>query len=523
MVTQKNISVGKEAGSTLSFLYVGQIFGALITVATFIYVTRFLGPSNYGIYVFAIGFAALISAFGNFGLGSYMTKNLSKFLFEKNSKGINDTISASYVLLFLIAAIFTIIAVLLSRFTPSLFSSLNISSLTLALAASIIFFQMIQNVNVHALVGFSSGKPAATIPVLVDLIQLIGIVSFLYLGFGVNGAIFGLLIGNIIGSILSVYFMLSKAKRLHNFKFSLPGKKLLSDALNFSVPLAANNVINTSIQNFSILFLGLFATAFIIGNYGAAIKGLNFASISYGTMSLIMLPLFAKINSMKKRDKGKDYTDILLYALIITLPFIIFVSAMAKPAIYLLISGNYNSAPLYLTLITFGMALNMFSYYSGSILASKNLTKKLLKYNALSAIIQFILMLILTPYIGVLGVVIPVFIIGGLLNSILVGIAMKNNISAKINYRRILPVFITSILLYIPLSAALLLPNIILELVAGFLLLLIFYPILLNILNVVNKDDISKIRAIFPNIPLFKKLFNVILDYTELIYGTLNE
>lgn len=519
----KNATVGKDVGNTLSLLYIGQIFGAIITVVTFIYVTRFLGPSNYGLYVFAIGFATLVSAFGNFGLGSYLSKNLSKFSYEKDSEGINKTISAAYVLLFLIAAILTILAVLISNVIPSLFTSLNVSSLTLILAGLIIFFQMIQNVNVHALVGFSSGKQASFIPVLVDLIQLIGIISLLYLGLGVNGAIIGLLIGNIFGSFISVYAMLFKARKLHNFKFSLPNKTWLSDVFNFSFPLAINNVINTAIQNFSILFLGFFVTSFVIGNYGAAIKGLNFATISYGTMSMVMLPLFAKINSMKRKDSGKDYTDILLYALITTLPFIIYVSAMAKPAVYLLISSSYSSAPLYLTLITFGMALNMFAYYSGSILASKNLTKKLLKYNAVSAITQFILMLILTPYFGVLGVILPVFVIGGLLSSILIGMALKNNISSKINYKRIIPVFICSILLYIPLWASLMLPNIILELAFGAVLLLIFYPILLNILRVINKDDITKIRNIFPNIPLFKKLFNIILDYTNLIYGILNE
>jgi O-antigen/teichoic acid export membrane protein len=523
MPEQKNNTVGKETGSTLSLLYIGQIFGAIITVVTFIYVTRFLGPSNYGIYVFAVGFAALVSAFGNFGLGSYMSKNLSQFSYQKNSKGISKTISSSYFLLFLIAGILTILAILISKFIPSLFSSLDISTLTLSLSGLIIFFQMIQNVNVHALVGFSYGKPASAIPVVVDLIQLVGIISFLYIGFGVNGAILGLLIGNIFGSILSIYFILHKAKKLPEFKLSIPSKKSVFDAFNFSFPLAINNVINTSIQNFSILFLGFFVTSFVIGNYGAAIKGLNFATISYGTMSMVMLPLFTKINSSKKRDKAKDYTNILLYALIITLPFIIYISAMAKPAVYLLISNKYNIAPLYLTLITFGMALNLFGYYSGSILASKNLTKKLLKYNAVSAITQFILMLILTPYFGVLGVIIPVFVIGGLLNSVFIGIAVRKNVSAKINHRRIILAFIGSILLYIPLSVSLLLPNIILELIIGAVLLLIFYPILLNILNVINKEDIDKIRAIFPNVPLFKKLFNIILDYTRVIYGILNE
>ncbi|MEM0201142.1 MAG: oligosaccharide flippase family protein, partial [Candidatus Micrarchaeaceae archaeon] len=417
MAEQKIKGVGVDVGNTLSFLYIGQIFGAIITIITFIYVTRSLGPSNYGIYVFAIGFATLVSAFGNFGLGSYMSKNLSKYYFTKNSKEISKTISSSYVLLFLIAVLLTISAVLLSKLIPSLFSSINITSLTLSLAGLIIFFQMVQNVNVHALVGFSSGKESAFISVFVDLVQLISIISFLYLGFGINGAILGLLIGNIIGAILAVYFILSKAKKIPGFKLFMPSKSSLSNAFNFSFPLAINNVINTALQNFSILFLGFFVTSFIIGNYGAAIKGLNFATISYGTMSMVILPLFAKINSIKKRDKGNDYTNILIYAIVITLPFIIYVSAMAKPAIYLLISSKYSSAPLYLTLITFGMALNLFSYYSGSILASKDMTKKLLKYTASSALIQFILLLLLTPSFGVLGVILPVFIIGGLLNS----------------------------------------------------------------------------------------------------------
>ncbi len=520
----KKKSIGSEAGRTLSFLYLGQILGAIITILTFIYVTRFLGPSNYGIYVFAIGFSALVSAVGNFGIGSYMSKNLSLFSYKKNIEGINRTISSSYILLFIVALILTLIGILISGVVSGVFiSKINISYITLTIASCIIFFSMIQNVNVHALAGFSGGKQAAVTSITVDIIQLISIVALLLLGLGVNGAVLGILLGNIIGSMLSIFFILRIAKTYKGFRLFMPKKKMLSEVFNFSFPLAINNVLNTAMQNFSILFLGFYVTSAIIGNYGAALKGLNFATIAYGTMSMVVLPIFAKINASKKaKEIGNSYTKVMVYSLVLTLPFIIFVSAMAQPAVYLLLSNKYYLAPLFLTLITLGVAINMIAYYIGSILASNGLTKKMLKYNGVSVAIQLLLLMVLTPYFGVLGVILPVFILGGLMNDILLIMAVKNNVSAKINYKRIIACVVGALLLYIPLSIAFITSSIILQLILGFILSIVFYPIILSFLNIIGADDISGIRSFVPKVPFLSKAFDYILSYTNILIGIKN-
>ncbi|MGC8479626.1 MAG: oligosaccharide flippase family protein [Candidatus Micrarchaeia archaeon] len=523
MAITKKASIGSDAGKSLSILYLGQILGALITVLTFVYLTRFLGPSNYGIYTFAIGFITLVSAVGNFGIGTYMSRNLSIFSHNNNVRGINETISSSYVLVLIVAFILTVIALILSNFVPKIFSlNISISYLTLAIASLIIFFQMIQNVTVHALVGFSSTKQAAITSVSVDVIQLISIILLLSLSFGVDGAVIGILIGNIIGSIVAVYFMISKARKEPNFKIIKPTKAMLSNAFNFSLPLAINNVLNTAVQNFSILFLGFYVASAILGNYGAAIKGLNFAAISYGTMSIVILPLFSRASADKNGNKSKAYTKALLYALVITLPFIIFVSAMAQPAVYILISSKYLQAPLYLSLITFGMALNMFAYYSGSLLASEGFTKKMLKYNLVSIIVQLALIFLLTPILGVFGVIIPVFIIGGILNSLLMYLALTKNIKTKISYSKIILSFISALLLYIPLSLVLLIKSSILELILGAILLIITYPIFIILFRVIEMSDLDKIKSITPNLPLFTTIFNFIIKYTVLLHIKIN-
>ncbi len=520
MQTKKR-SIGSEAGKTLSFLYLGQILGAIITIITFIYVTRYLGPSNYGIYVFAIGFSALVGAVGNFGIGSFMSKNLSEFSYKKNTDGISKTISASYILMLIVATVLTVIGVGISGVLSNSFASnIQISYITLSIAALIIFFSMIQNINVHALAGFSGGKQAAATSISVDVIQLVSIVLLLKLGYGVNGAVFGILLGNIIGSILAVYFILKIARSYTGFKLIRPNKKMLSVAFNFSFPLAINNILNTAMQNFSILFLGFYVTSAVIGNYGAALKGLNFAAISYGTMSMVVLPLFSKINTEKEsKQKNNSYTKTMVYSLVLTLPFIIFISAMATPAVELLLSNKYSLAPLYLALITLGVAINLISYYLGSILTSKGLTKKMLKYNIISVITQLILLLILAPSYGVLGVIIPVFIIGSILNDILLILAVRNNLSLKINYIPIFLATLASLLLYFPLELSFFSANIILQLISGFIITIIFYPIFLMLLRVITKEDISKLRSFMPRIPVLGRFFDYILSYTNILLG----
>ena len=86
-------SIGKKATKTLYSLYLGYGLGAIINIATFIFMAKALGAEGYGLYVFAMGFLSLLGSMGNFGIGSYLASRLSAYSYKRDSASIFSSIS----------------------------------------------------------------------------------------------------------------------------------------------------------------------------------------------------------------------------------------------------------------------------------------------------------------------------------------------------------------------------------------------------------------------------------------------
>lgn len=514
-MSQEKESLGLTSARLLSSLYLGQFLGIIVTVLTLIIVTRWLGPSNYGIYTFAFGFAALIDAIGNFGIGTYFGKNLAKHNFLKDHAKVVETLVSGYSILLPLSLLLSLIGIGASSYVANvLFKSLAISPFTLILASSIIFFQTTQSTSVQALIGLTRGKLASYVSLFVDIIQLFASLFLLYLGFGVNGAIAGMLIGYILGAALGILLILKVVSRAGPINIKLPSAQEIKQALSFLLPMGMSNVLNFSMANFAILYLSIFVSTAVLGNYGAALKGLNFIQIFYFTTSTALLPLFATAFESKDKEKvEKDQNRLLAYSLMISLPFILFIGVLAVPGARLLLSGTYGSAGTFLSLIAFGSLIDTLQYFLSVLLISRGLTTALFKSLLISAIIQLAGILLLVPSLGVFGAIISIFFIGPTVEVVLFTRLAKNLTKFNLDYKKIGMLFLSNIILAIPLSAALLLTRSSLEIVAGIIILAIAYPAILVFLKVVENSDMELLKKVSAKIPLLKKPADLLLSY----------
>jgi|GEM_PF-7039607 O-antigen/teichoic acid export membrane protein len=508
-------ALGVTSARLLSSLYLGQGIGIVITVITFIFVTRLLGAGGYGIYTFAFGFSALIDCVGNFGMGNYFGRQLARFTYKKDHKGIMETLITGYSILLPITIALTLLGIALSPYVANvLFRSLDISPLTLMLAASIIFFSTTESTAIQALIGLTRGKLASLVSVVVDIIQLVASVYLVLTGHGVNGAIIGMLVGYIIGAVFAFYLIFRIVSKQGPVKLHLPSKVEFKSAFSFVFPMSLNNIMNFSMVNFAILYLSYFVSISMLGNYGAALRGLTFIAIFYSTMSTGLLPLFATAGEAKKASKvDKTYNKLLLYSLLITLPFIVYVAVLAKPGVHLLLSSQFNSAGLYLSLIALGTMIDAFQYYLASLLISKGFTTSLLKTLIVSTILQLLTVLILVPKFGVLGAIAGIFFVGSSVETILFLRLAKKLMDFRLDYRKIGLLFASNILLVIPLSVALLFSSSIVSLIVGLLILLVVYPALIVLLNVVTVSDVDLISGISKKIPALNRLVSLMTGY----------
>ncbi len=524
--------VAVRAAKILYPLFVGQGFGVVFTALTFIIVARLLGPADYGVYTFAFGFSSLINGFLAFGVGAYFSTMLARLAYKKDGESIIKVLSSGYLIAGGVSLALTVFGMAISGYVAGAFGNIHISPLILMVAAGSIIFSVANTLAVSALIGFSRTGLVSIVNVLVDLLQLL-LSIILTLAFGVVGAVAGMLIGYLFGAVLGGYFVYRVVADKFGFRIYIPSFSDIKQVFGIVWPLAATNFLNTGMQNFSILFLGLFVSTVELGNYGAASKGLALLAMLYGTFGSGLLPIFTTAKAMEVGDVvNSTYNKIIHLALIPMLPITIFVGVMAVPGIYLLVGSRFTTAPLYLTLIALGSMIGLFGTYISELLISGGHTKSVMMVNLISAVAQLIFLLILVPYSRVIGAIFAIFFLGNAIEAVFFARYAHNAFGLKLEYKKLLKLYIANIVLglilliiYAALNNAIQFnitaAKYIVELASGIVISMLLYPALMIIFRAIDERDIIGMRHAAGKLGKISILFDNFFSYSEYLYKLL--
>ncbi|MGC8710151.1 MAG: oligosaccharide flippase family protein [Candidatus Micrarchaeia archaeon] len=488
-------SIGRRSVRTLSSLLVGKFGGVLVSALTFIIIARLLGPNDYGIYTLAVGIYAFIGAAGHFGIGTYFNKFIAEYIYKRNSRGVVDVVSYGYSIIIPIAFALSITGILCSGYISSYFKSITIPVITVIIASSIVFFSMIYGVSYPALVSFGKGKWAIYALLATQLTNLIFSTLFILGGLGFNGALLGMLISYVIGATFSLYFVFKAAAKFGKLRLPKYDAGKIKKVLMFSLPMAANNLLNNGVSSFAVILLGVYGTSFVLGNYGTATRGMNLMQTMYGTVSVVLLPTFAAMIAKRKKgaDLSKALNKVLMYSLIITFPVLVYIGVFAKPLIFILVTSKYSAAPLYLLLMASGLIIGMPALYLSSFLVGNGYVYKVLKYGLISVLLQLISLFVLVPRMLALGNIIALFLIGGIVSDFLFAYSIFRIFRIKVELGRLARIFLANALLAVFLASLLIVRSSIAEVAIGIAVAALIYPVLLVLLGIADEPFISDI------------------------------
>ncbi len=524
--------IGIRAAKILYPLFVGQFFAVIFTTLTFIVVARLLGPSSYGVYTFAFGFSALVNGFLAFGIGAYFSSTLSKLAYKKDGEGMVRTIFSGYALSMIISTVLTLFGIAISGYVAGAYSHIGISPLILMIVSGTIISSVMNAIASSALIGMSRTGLSAILSVSVDILQLL-LSIVLTLKFGVLGAVSAMLIGYAIGAAFGFYLVYIAASRYGAFRLYKPAWAELRGIFSFVWPIAATNFLNTGMQNFSIIFLGLYVTTASLGNYGAALKGLTLLVMIHSAFGSGLFPIFNQAKAMTaKEELNKIYNMIIHFALLPMLPLIIFIGVMAGPGLNLLLGQSFNTAPLYLTLIAIGTTIGVFGIYIGNLLISGGYTKSVMKINFMSAAVQLAFLLLLVPSEKVIGAIITIFFIGNLVEAALYAKYAGKLYNIKFEFRKlgllylgnivfglIIAALLSSSTSLINLSSSHL--NYVVYMALGIVEAIILYPLILVLLRAVTEGDIISMRHAASGLGMANRVFRPFLGYSQFLYNVL--
>ena len=532
MEASREEGVGIKAAKILYPLFVGQAFGAIITSLTFIVVARILEPHNYGLYTFAFGFSALVNGLLAFGVGAYFSTVLAKLAYKKDGEGILRTLSCGYIIAGAVGVILTLLGIGISGYLAGVYTNIGISPMILMVAAGTIIFSILNTLAVSALIGLSRTGQAAIISVMVDIIQL-ALSIILALHYGVIGAVMAMLIGYLTGAVVGAYLLIRVVASTFKYRIYIPTLKEIGEVFHVVWPLAATNFLNTGMQNFSILFLGLYVSTAALGNYGAAAKGLALLAMIYGTLGRGLLPIFATAKAMDAGEGiNSTYNRIIHFSLIPMLPIIIYVGIMAAPGLYLLVGSNYINAPFFLTLIAGGAMIGLFGTYINQLLISGNHTMNIMRINFISAVFQLISLLIFVPPYQIIGAIFAIFYIGNTIEAVFFARDAQIVFGMRFELRKLLLLYFANVILAGILLIAYVASNnlipyylvwqkYVIELLVVLIVAMMVYPALLIIFRAINDKDIMSMRHATNRLGKVSVVFGGFFNYSEYLYKRL--
>ena len=492
---------------------IGEAFTSFLSLIIIIYLARFLLPADFGLYVIAIAFSQLLGMGGNFGIGTALRKKLPE---SKNMQDSNTLLSNGYFVAAIISVAIAIIGVLLSGSIANIVYHNNALTIPIILASISVFFSVIFNITMASLVGVGKVRESVYSNILYSMSQLAIIVILVSLGFGVMGAMAGYLISLILGVVLGLLLLYKKYK----FILSKISKAIIKELTSFSVPLVISNIVNTGVGNFGVVLLGIFVVSSIVGNYGAALRLGNIINIFITSGTFLLLPAYAMVISHKKHKQNisSAYESSIYYTLLFLLPMVAFAIAASIPLLHLLLSKGYSSAPLYFSIIVLGLTINILGTYSGSLLIGFGHTRKFMKYQIAVAMLEFILLLLLVPYLGAYGVILSVFVIGPIISGILYTKLLTKEFSIYINYNRILRITLSSIILFaILFTVSIITYESYYSLAIDIILAVLLYPILIILSNGITEKEIAFIRDTSKRMKIINHIAKYFINYAVVL------
>ena len=254
-----------------------------------------------------------------------------------------------------------------------------------------------------------------------------------------------------------------------------------------SLPVGAAAIISQAVFNLPVILLGVFATAFDIGNFSAASKLIFFLLAIDRGVYILFYPLVARSFAATPAEVGNQVSRILNYMLIATLPICTGGIVLARPLVTLVFGSQYEDSVILLQILVFYFLFTILNSIFAFVVIAAGKEKRYSAVIVAVSSVLFVSLIPLTYYWKAPGASCGM-VAGEFVMMILMYRQCRQSISGKLALNPVKPAVCSAIMGVILLS----LPH------AGLFLLIptgvAIYSISIFLLKGVGKDDILFLR-----------------------------
>ena len=254
-------------GNSLVVFFSKILIGAFLFLSQII-LARVLGPEGLGAYNLFLAINGMALLLGSLGFGT-----ASIYLLNKEKKNFSQLFSNSIIFGFAWGLSLSFITFLLSILFPAAFNGLSYKYVVIALAT--IPFVILYNYCLPLLLAKFKIITWSAFSVLYSIfILLLSIVFVLFFGWGIEGAIYAVLMTVLINFILIFFHLLKSYKLIQRFDFPL-----FLNQLKFGISTYLGDIFSTINFKLNVFVVNIFLGVLNVGYY----------SVSYNIAALIFV------------------------------------------------------------------------------------------------------------------------------------------------------------------------------------------------------------------------------------------
>lgn len=487
----------EKIGVGSAVILLGFGIGAVLEYLVKVVLARFLGPDIYGVFVQGLAVVQVMTVIALFGLH----QSLPRFMSYYRGKGEEGMIGSS-------------VATSLFLVLPSTIAATGVLFLSSEWLAVTVFSEpaLVQPLQVFSLsilpmalfyltIAFMRGMKNARYKVYVDDIvlptaQLLLILAFLYLGYGLIGAVYAYLLALVVTLVAGCY----SYTRISDIRLTgaelIPGKLLL-----FSWPLLVVSILLITGKWLDVIMLGWLKASLQVGIYEVAFAIAGVLGLLLSSLGYMFMPVISELYGAGNISRILElYRTITRWVFTITLPLLAGLLIFPSEILNVLFGPSYTTGATVLMVLAVGNFYLAGTGHPATILMAADRTERFMVSMGVSTSVNIFLNLLLIPRYGIMGAAVATttaLVVG---NTLLLLFAWKEVGGFPYNrdFLRVFPgITVASALVY---GVKMVLdPGLLASVALGALLVTIYVPVL-YLSGGVHEEDFKMMRTLWSSL-----------------------
>lgn len=380
-----------------SWMMIENVIRIVVGLTVSIYLTRYLGPYDYGILSYAVSLTGILSPIATLGIDAILLRNIIQ---DKSQEKI--LLKTALLLKFIAGLSLSILTILYVYFTREdriVFLITSILMVSITANSLNVYKEYIISVNRMRFLAFAS-----IFSIIVSNFYRIGLIIT---DANVIWFATAILLANVL-NVVALRFFYEKISESREKYFSWTiAKEILKD----SWPLIFTSFAGVIFIYADQIIIEFFYDFKKVGIYSSAVRLILFFNVIPSIISNMIYPKV--IDLYKQNEKGsfiKKMTRLYFYHFIFTIPLIAFFLLFGRPLILTLYGDIFIESADILKIYSLTFLFVFFNPMNNKLLMIENLQKLMLFRNLIGLSVNLILNFLLVPVYGMKGAAVATII-----------------------------------------------------------------------------------------------------------------